>query len=538
YRPGPIGGGMIEDYIKRRRGETPIKYDLPHLEEILKETYGVILYQEQVMKIANKLANFSMAQADTLRWAMGKKKIEVMEKLEGAFVHGAKLNRIPEKKAAKLFNDMAHFAEYGFNKSHSAAYAFTSYRTVYLKSHYPVEFMAAALSSDMDNTEKVVSYINECKEMNIAILPPDINESERDFKITGNSIRFGLEAVKGVGSSAIEAILEARSGKRFTSFIDFCMSMDSKRVNKKVIESLIKAGAMDSMGKRAQMMFALNSILDTALRSQRIKVSGQGSMFELHQPSESMLPNMEEWKEQELLMMEKEAIGFYITGHPLSRYEEKLKEFSVIPTCELQDMQDKDEVNIGGMLRNIKRIQVKRTGDLMAYYTIEDMYGTVEVTVFSDLYRESASTIAQDTPLLIRGQINKTDKGLKVIARKIVPIEDAIQNPEEFKNAKCGRKVPMGQRPFSGMRNAKLQAPTPNSHPKLTLTLYTDTDSENLARLKDILAKHIGDCPVYLKIISPRQWETLILTEQYVTPSQETISEAEEILGKGTAVLS
>jgi DNA polymerase-3 subunit alpha len=548
YRPGPLGSGMVDDFIKRKRGKVLIKFQLPQLGEILKETYGVILYQEQVMKIANMLANFSMAEADILRRAMGKKKIAEMEKLKDTFIAGAKSNKISEKKALKLFNDMANFAQYGFNKSHSAAYALIAYRTAYLKTHYPVEFMAATLSTDMDNTTKVVIYINECKEMGIEILPPDINESEREFNVIGNSIRFGLEAVKGVGSSAIEAITETRNKEKFTSFFDFCLKVDSRRVNKKVIENLIKAGAFDSMGKRAELMLALSSVMDTALKAQKEKTSGQGSMFETHQSAFQELPEIEEWSESERLMMEKDALGFYITGHPLSRYKEKLKQFSVTPIHELQGLQDKEDVNVGGIPLKLKKIQTKKKGDLMAYLTIEDLYGTVELIVFPDLYRESVNIISQDNPIIISGQIDKSDKGLKIIVKKIVSIEDEEQLTEHrAQNPVPPRTVPNGAVSGTGQStdnrpripNSKLR--TPNSQFKaLTLTLYADTNSKNLLSLKDILLRHGGNCPipVYLKIISPKQWETLISTEQHVTPSEEMILEVENILGKGTVVLN
>src|SRR4030043_475181 len=249
YRPGPMGSGMIDDFIKSKKGQIPVKYDLPQLKEFLSETYGIILYQEQVMNIANRLANLTMGQADILRTPMGKKSPEEMEKLKEAFIQGAKSSRISEKKAIRLFDLMAKFAEYGFNKSHSAAYAHIAFQTAYLKAHYPVEFMAATLSADMDNTDKIVKSINECREMGISILPPDINQSEQEFKVISNSIRFGLEAVKGVGAAAIESIIEARNEEGpFASLVNFLPRVDSRKVNKKVIESLIKAGAFDSLG--------------------------------------------------------------------------------------------------------------------------------------------------------------------------------------------------------------------------------------------------------------------------------------------------
>jgi len=505
YRPGPLGSGMVEDFIKRKRGHIPIKYELQELEEILQETYGVILYQEQVMRIANKLANFTMGQADILRKAMGKKMPEEMEKLKKNFIQGAKNNKIPEKKAEKIFDLMAFFAEYGFNKSHSAAYALIAYQTAYLKTHLPVEFMAALLSSDMDNTSKVVTYINECKEMGIKILPPDINESEREFKVMGNSIRFGLEAVKGVGGSAIEAIIEARTAGTFTSLMSFCLKVDSRRVNKKVIESLIKAGAFDSIGRRSQLMAALDSTLDSAAKAQKAKNSGQGIIFETQHTGGETLPDIEEWERSELLRMEKEAIGFYITGHPLDKYKEKLEQSSVTPSYHLQELQDKEEVTLGGIIIRVKQIQSKKR-DIMAYLTVEDLYGITEVIVFPDLYRESSGIISEDTPIIISGQIDKTDKGLKVIAKKIFSIESGDTQKTEIN--------------------------------KLTLTLTTDTNTENLIRLKKIILRYSGNCPVYLRITSPNHWETIVSTALGVKPSKEMVIEVENLMGKGTVVMS
>lgn len=423
---------------------------------------------------------------------------------------------------------MEPFAKYGFNKSHSAAYAYIAYQTAYLKAHYPVEFMAATLSADMDNTVKVVAYINECKEMGIEILPPDINESEQEFKVIGNSIRFGLEAVKGVGGSAIEAILEARNNQKFTSFFDFCAKVDSRRVNKKVIESLIKAGALDLMGKRSQLMLALNSAMDAALKAQKEITSGQGSMFGLHQAHVETLPETEEWSETERLVMEKEALGFYITGHPLSRYKEKLEQLSVIPSYQLQEFSDKEDVIVGGIVNGVKKIQTKKTGDLMAALTLEDLYGTVEIIVFPDIYKEAVNLFSQEIPLIISGQIDKSDKGLKIIAKKIASIQD-----EESSE--------LGVRSSGKYKAQNSKRETRNSQYKsLTLTLYTDTNSEYLPKLKDIFlqSSNGNSIPVYLKIISQKQWEALILTSQHVIPSQEMILEIENILGKGTAVLS
>lgn len=523
YRPGPIGSGMVEDFIRNKSSKKSAdsrqtgsisKLSLPQLDEILKETHGIILYQEQVMEIANKIANFSLAQADILRKAMGGKNPEEMEKLKSAFISGVKANKIQEKKAETLFNMILQFAQYGFNKSHSAAYALIAYRTAYLKTHYPVEFMAASLSADMDNTDKVVSYINECRDMGIEILPPDINESNREFTVKGKAIRFGLEAVKGVGGSAIEAVISSRGEKKFNSLFDLCSSADSRRINKKVLESLIKAGALDSMGKRAQLMAALSSIMDSASKAQREREFGQGSMFESHKTMPEQLPDVEEWNESKLLMMEKEALGFYITGHPLNKYKEKLKRLSVTPTAELQEMNDKQDVNIGGIIRDAKQIQTKK-GDQMAYLIIEDLFGTTEVIVFPDVYKDYKNAALTDLPIIIAGYIDKGDKGLKVVAKNIVSIDEAENS---------GKIQPLQKSAASG-------------HKSLTLTLHDNSNVSDLPKLREIFLKYNGDCNVYLKITSPEEWETLLRTDNRVLPSNEMLSEVEELLGKGAAIL-
>ncbi|MDO8746516.1 MAG: DNA polymerase III subunit alpha, partial [Thermodesulfovibrionales bacterium] len=357
YRPGPMA--WIDDFIKCKKGEKKISYVLPQLKEILDETYGIILYQEQVMMIANKIANFTMGQADILRRAMGKLKIEEMMEQKESFVNGAVKNGIAEKKAAKLFEKMEPFAQYGFNKSHSAAYAFIAYQTAYLKAHYPVEFMAATLSLDVNDTDKIVKSINECRNMKIEMLPPDINLSGREFKVIGNSIRFGLEAVKGVGGAAIESVLEVReSGGPFESIADLIQRVDSRKVNKKVLESLVKAGAFDSIGiSRGTAMKAVNDILSSNGKGSRH--SGQQSIFgdEKFEPEISS----EEWDEAELLKNEKDALGFYITGHPLTKYRGKLSALNIKKTSEIGSMSDREDVQIAGVIAAIRKFQKKGT---------------------------------------------------------------------------------------------------------------------------------------------------------------------------------
>ncbi len=545
YRPGPLGSGMVDEFIKGKNAEDAgkakvmgslAKLKLPLLDEILKETHGIILYQEQVMSIAHKMADFSLAQADILRKAMGGKNPEEMEKMKNIFVQGLKANKVSEKKGETLYNLILQFAQYGFNKSHSAAYALIAYQTAFLKAHYSVEFMAACLSADMDNTPKVVTFINECRDMNIEVLPPDINKSSREFNVSGNSIRFGLEAVKGVGSSGIDAILAAREEGDFNAFSDFCSSADSRRVNKKVLESLIKSGALDSMGKRAQLMTALPEVMETAARVQKDRSSGQESMFgDILDPEPERLPDVSEWDEKILLAMEKEALGFYITGHPLNAYKDKLQKLSVTETKDLEELQDRQNIILGGMVMDVKKIQTKRTGDLMAYVMIEDLFGMVEVIAFPDVYKECQDLLASDVPVLINGTIDKNDKGMKIIANKIVSIESAEDLMNYTPPSRSGK---FGSGKFGyGKKPMEEQSSRPERKRIVTLTVYNDKRSM-LPRLDEVLSKHTGDCPVFLRIVSPQNWETLLKTSREVMATPEMLSEAESLLGEGRASLS
>jgi DNA polymerase-3 subunit alpha len=537
YRPGPLGSGMVDEYIDGKNAKhdkaskavgSLAKLGLPKLDELLKETYGIILYQEQVMGVAHQMANFSLAQADILRKAMGGKNPDQMEKMKAIFIDGLKANKVSEKKASTLYNLILQFAQYGFNKSHSAAYAYIAYQTAFLKAHYPVEFIAASLSADMDNTAKVVLFINECKNMGIEVLPPDINESNREFKVTGNSIRFGLEAVKGVGGSAIDAILEVREDGSFDSISDFCTRADSRRVNKKVIESLIKAGAMHSMGNRAQLTAGLPTVMEEAVRRQKDIKLGQESMFgDVNEVSAERLPMVNEWDELQLLAMEKEALGFYITGHPLNKYKEQLEKVDVTPTTELQELNDKQEINLGGIVIDFKKIQTKK-GDMMAALTLEDLFSTVEVIAFPDIYAEAEDILAQDTPIVIAGYLDKTDRGLKIIAQKIA----SIDNTEDLKNKKPVRKPSKwnGKKfPGSGGNEPATEEPKQKA---FTLTMFNSAKPDALPELDKIFTKHSGDHRVYLKIVSPNNWETVLATDRHIMPSTEMLVEVHQLMGK------
>jgi len=436
YRPGPIQGGMIDDFIERKHGRRKIEYELPELKGILHETLGVIVYQEQVMQIANTLAGYSLGDADLLRRAMGKKKPEEMAAQRERFVQGAVQRGFPPKKIEKIFDLMAQFAGYGFNKSHSAAYALLAYHTAYLKTHYPIEFMAGLLTSVTGSTDDVVKYINECREMGIAVEPPDINVSDANFTPHGQAIRFGLAAVKNVGSNAIESIVAARKklGRTFRSVFEFCEEVDLRLLNKRVLESLIKSGAMDSMGRRAQLMQVLDKAIERAQKTQRDAESGQHGLFgvfadEPSQADNDALPNTPDWDEHTRLAAEKEILGFFITGHPLEKYRDKLIDLGAITTEQIGAMRSstaKEEViTTAGMITGVRVLKSKR-GDFYAQAALEDMTGKVDMIVFPEAYKRLQDKVKLEVPVLVRAGV-RVEEGSnpKITAAEILPLDDA-----------------------------------------------------------------------------------------------------------------
>jgi DNA polymerase-3 subunit alpha len=437
YRPGPLDSGMVDQFVETKHGRRPPEYPLPQIKEVLEETYGVIVYQEQVMKISNILASYSLGDADILRRAMGKKIPEVMEEERGKFMAGAKGNNIPEERAAYVFDLMAKFAGYGFNKSHSAAYALVAYHTAYLKAHYPAQFLAALLSCDIDNTDKVVKYINECKKMSIPVLPPDINESHQDFTVINDRVRFGLGAVKNVGGAALESVIKEREKNGvYTGLADFCGRIDSTKVNRKVLENLIKAGAFDSMQvKRAQLMEVLDQALEQAKAVQRDRLSGQMSLFAVggagegggDQPAaEIKFPDIEEWPDLKKLSYEKETIGFFLTGHPLDGVIETIRMVADAEITALENWREGQAVRIGGLIRQYKE-HISKKGDRMAFTVLEDMTSSVEVIVFPETFSRCSQFLGKDDPLIVLGTIQQGERGAKVIAEDIFPLDKAVE---------------------------------------------------------------------------------------------------------------
>lgn len=422
YRPGPLGSGMVNDFIQGCHGEKKIEYLHPLLEPILKDTFGVILYQEQVMQIASVMGGFTLGQADLLRRAMGKKKEEVLLAQRESFLAGTEKNGIDQTIANKIFDLMVYFSGYGFNKSHSAPYAYVAYQTAYLKAHYRPEFMAATMTSFMRDTEKLSYYIGECRRHGVPVLTPDINISERGFAVQGEAIRFGLSGIRNVGDNAIETILEEREkGGPYTSLVDFCSRIQLRAVGKRVQESLIKCGAMDSFGyTRSQLMEVLPQAMSIgSLRNKDIH-SGQMGLFDMQEDvgisEELAYPTIAEWPKEMLLSMEKEYNGFYISGHPLDAYEEQMK--ACTPLLEFHQEEslqyDGKDVTIGGMIVQVREVLTRRN-DKMAILTVEDFGTTMEVIVFPKTYRAVAPLLQVDEAVMIRGRVDLGDENPKVI---------------------------------------------------------------------------------------------------------------------------
>jgi len=510
FRPGPLGSGMVDDFIKRKHGHTRVKYDHPLLESILKPTYGIMLYQEQVMQIANKLAGFSLSQADILRRAISKKLSEVIQKQRKLFVQGCEKNNVSAKAADKIFSNIEYFSGYGFNRSHSTAYALISYRTAYLKANFSIEFMAALLTSERDNTDKVVFYIEEAKNMSIEVLPPDVNESYSHFTVTENSIRFGLAAVKNVGQVAVASIAEARKTHgKFKTLYDFCEHVNLRLVNKRVTESLIKCGAFDSFNlHRSQMIAMVDHALDVADILQKDRDSGQLSFFDTFESNDTFkkefqqVPDIKEWPQSQRLSFEKELLGFYITGHPLGIHEKALKMLTKYNTSNLGELKDGQEVSIGGIISKAKFTFTKRTGEKMAIVVLEDLKGTVEVLVFPRTFKQVGQHILADAIVFIKGTINLHEDTPKIIANEVLPLDEA--------------------------RKKYVHA--------MSIKLYTTgLEKKTLQQLNDILKKHKGSVPVYLNFTTQDKRRLQLSTgrDMLILPDDTLVEEVEALLGQG-----
>jgi DNA polymerase-3 subunit alpha len=505
YRPGPIQGGMLDDFIERKHGRKAVVYDLADLKPILEETYGVILYQEQVMQISSRIAGYSLGDADLLRRAMGKKNADEMAKQKDRFVAGGVKAGYAQKKVEKIFDLMAQFAGYGFNKSHSAAYAFLAFATAYLKAHFPVDFMAALLTSETGNVSKVVKYINECRDMNIEVLAPDVNASDKNFTPDGEAIRFGMGAVKNVGEGAIEAIVAARREcGRFTSIYQLCEKVNLAALNRRVLESLIKAGAMDSLtGSRSQVFAAVEGAMESGQRAQRDLLSGQEDLFgmlaveEAHE--EKALPNVPPWTPKEILQGEKEMLGFYVTGHPLDQYDEKIREVSKHDSSKLEGLAKGAEVAMCGVLTSIQKRR-NREQKPWASMTIEDRMGSTEAMVFSTQYDKLVASLVEDQVVLVRGLALPEDGApTKISVQDVIPLD-----------------------------LVRVSVPSLIS---IKVFLNRNGVADKAGALQELFGKKPGNTQVRLRLENPREFAVTLDIEAKIKPDREFKAEVERICG-------
>jgi DNA polymerase III subunit alpha len=503
YRPGPIQGGMIDDFIARKHGKKKVAYDLPELEEILSETWGVILYQEQVMQIANRLAGFSLGDADLLRRAMGKKKPEEMAAQREKFLAGCHVHKVPAKKAEKIFELMAEFAGYGFNKSHSCAYALLAYQTAWLKAHYPVEFIAAMLTSETGNTDKVVKYINEARSMGITVLPPNVNSSDMNFTPVGDSIRFGLAAIKNVGENTVKGILAARENLgRFTDFFEFCASIDNRLLNKRVLESLVRAGAMDGIGgHRSQMIAAIDRAIERAQKLQRARESGQHGLFaggstEISPPREA-LPEVEEWSEHELLAAEYSVLGFYVSGHPLDKFAGRLEELKAVEISTVEGRRNGEEIAVGGIIVQTRAMRSRR-GARWAILTLQDRTGVVEGLVFPEAFQKLEPILKAASPLLVKARVAVEDVGTRLIVSDARPLDQVMDRPATAMRVRVG------------------------------LNLFKNGE---LDRLQDLFRAHPGRCRVDFELVGEDGSEATLESRSLVQPASELVEAVRGICG-------
>jgi len=514
YRPGPMGSGMLDDFIKRKRGEQKITYPHPKLEGVLKPTYGIILYQEQVMQIASVIAGFSMAQADDLRKAMGKKIAAEMKKMRSFFIEGcAKASQLHEAGANQLFDLIDFFAGYGFNRSHSAAYALITYRTAFLKANYPVEFMTALLTSERDNTEKVVEYVKECGALGISILHPDVNHSLAQFTVEKkDAIRYGLLAVKNIGAGAIESMIHGRcEGGPFTSIFDFCRRIDLRLNNRKVLESLIRSGAFDSFNcRRSQMMAVLERSLEAATRGQKEKEIGQLSFFSTGEQEtgfgrhDESFPDIPEWPQAQILTNEKALLGFYLSGHPLDRYKTEIEKFADFTTANIKGARDGQEARMIGLITTVKLTSTKKTNERMAIVGLEDIDGEMEMVVFPSSYTQIASYLKENAVVVVKGKVSFRDGFPKMMASEMAGIDEV----------------------YDLIKSVQVD--------------LSNTGQPGFEKLKEKLARFPGKIPVYVQVDTNnfKRVQILVGEDLYVTPSEVLMEEIKVLVGENNFSLT
>lgn len=508
YRPGPME--FIDDFIDRKFGRKEVKYDHPVLEPILKETYGIIVYQEQVIQIANKVAGMSLAEADILRRAMGKKDLRAMEEQKVKFIDGAIKNKIDKKIAEQIFDNIFKFANYGFNKSHAVAYSLVAYQTAYLKAHYPAEFLAANLRNEYGDTDKVTKFLEDCRKLKIPVLPPDVNRPSVFFDVVDDKIVFGMAAIKNVGIPAVREIINSKEtlGRNFKSIFDFCINVDTRIVNKRALEGLILAGAFDSLHKnRAQLFNNVEMILDFAHKYQNSKLLTTESLFgglEEIQISEPKLPEEKPWTQKEQLSLERKVVGFYITDHPLRKYETEYNSFATIHLGETENLDSMDSVRACGVITELKT-KIDKSGNNMAFFKLDDFTGSCECIMFSKTFDEYGKFVREDEPVLAIGNLESSGDAIKIHISKIIPMEKVSDELTESVRIIIDKE--------------KVQP-------------------ENLVRLKNVFQKNEGNVPVFISFAENGTKGKLFAIDSYrVKVNESLINDVTNLLGEDSITL-
>jgi DNA polymerase-3 subunit alpha len=520
YRPGPMD--LIDEFVNRKHGRSPIAYEHPLMERHLQETYGIMVYQEQVMRLAADMAGLTLGEADTLRKAMGKKDRELMAQQREKFISGCKTNKIDGKKAEKVWEQIDKFAGYGFNKSHAACYGVVAYQTAYLKANYPVEFMAALLTSEMDRTDKIVQYIEESRAMGLPVEPPDVNVSNAQFTVASDAIHFGLAAIKNVGATAIETIVRSRKESgAFTSLEDFCSRADLRLVNRRVLESLIKAGAFDSLkATRAGLLSGLDQAMEVGQRRQRDRDEGQTSLFDVLggssaapvvAPPTSVL-NVPEWSQDELLGYEKEVLGFYLSGHPLDQYRDVARRLNALTQAEVANRQVGARVLLLGLLSAVTENATK-SGNRMAFATLELVDGSVPLTVFPEPYKTCVHALRHRGPVVVRGRTDDSDKGRVVLAEDIKPLDENAVGPKPGINGDGALTCRIRMRAEGEAVDARLES------------------------LRSLCEEHRGRTPLFVHVLLPDQEVVVRVREMLVEPGAAMVAKVESLLGPGSILV-
>jgi DNA polymerase III subunit alpha len=521
YRPGPMD--LIEEFVNRKHGRAPIAYEHPLMERHLQETYGIMVYQEQVMRLAAELAGLSLGEADTLRKAMGKKDRELMAQQREKFVAGCKANKIDPRKAERIWDLIEKFAGYGFNKSHAACYGVVAYQTAYLKANYPTEFMAALLTSEMEKTDKIVQYVEETRAMGLRVEAPDVNVSRAQFTVSGEAIHFGLAAIKNVGATAIESIVKTREADgRFPSLEDFCARVDLRLVNRRVIECLIKAGAFDSLqSTRAGLLASLDQAMEGGQRQQRDREEGQVSLFDAlggdapRETAAAPAARVPEWPQEEMLAFEREVLGFYLSGHPLEQYRETARRIGATSAGDLAARSTGARVLLLGQVSAFSESATK-SGNRMAFATLELVDGSVPLTIFPEPYRICAGALRHKGPVIVRGRTDDSDKGRVVLAEEIKPLEDAVGNGNGHGGNGAG-----------GAAHAC----------RIRVSAAAEALPALLDSVKSACREHEGRTPLFLHVLLPEQEVVLRVKELAVDPAPGLVTKVEGLLGPGSILV-